>query len=164
MAEPEPMNNDARQFVESMGLYYEQYDLPRIGGRILGLLLIAERPLSLDDMATRLGVSRASISTNVRMAVSYGLAELITLPGDRRDYYRYPENAWERGIRMNIEAIQVLRRLAERGLAVAASENEAAQARFADLLDFCDFSLEDLSGMLERWRERYIARLRDTPA
>jgi hypothetical protein len=47
------------RFVESMGRYLGQYGLSRIGGRLLGLLMIAEEPLSLDDMATTLSVSRA---------------------------------------------------------------------------------------------------------
>lgn len=158
MAEPGAMSPELEQFIESMGVYFEHYGVPRIGGRVIGLLIAARRPLSLDDMAEALRVSRASVSTNVRMAMNYGLAELVTFPGDRRDYYRYPDNAWERDILVNIEAIVALRRLAKRGLAATAPDNQVARARLDELRDFCDFTLGEMHGWLERWREHRAAR------
>ena len=49
--------------IEDFGLYFEQYGLPRILGRIYGLLMITdEHALGLDDMAEQLGISKASAS------------------------------------------------------------------------------------------------------
>lgn len=158
MAEPVEMTPGMREFVESIGVYFERYDLPRIGGRILGLLIVAERPLSLDDMAAALQVSRASASTNVRMIVDYGLAELVSLLGERRDYYRFSESPWERGTLVNIEATVALRRIGERGLAGMAPAAGVTRDRLEELLDFCDFAIEDQQDMLARWRERQARR------
>lgn len=146
------------RLIEDVGVYYEHYGLPRIGGRVLGLLLVAKRPLLADEIATLLRVSRASVSTNVRLAVTYGLAELITQPGDRRDYYRYPANAWERGIHVNIEATLALQRIAEQGLDAISAENAAARERLDELADFCAFTAQEMRGMLDRWRAHRAAR------
>jgi DNA-binding transcriptional regulator GbsR (MarR family) len=143
-----------RQFIERVGLYFEQYEVSRIGGRIIGLLLVAGEPLSLDDIAAALDVSRASVSTNVRMAVTYGMAELVTKPGDRRDYYRWPANAWDRGLVINVEAVIALRRIAEQGLAAAEPDDTVARERLDELEDFCDFCRDEMQGMLDRWRAR----------
>ncbi len=156
--EPIEIPPEMHQFIERFGVYFEQYDLPRIGGRIIGLLIVAKRPLTSEQIASALMVSRASVSTNMRMAVDFGLAELVTYPGDRRDYYRYPENAWERGILVNIEATLALKRLAEQGLSVVSDGNVEGRQRLEDLVDFCDFSLDELHGWLGRWRERRAAR------
>jgi predicted transcriptional regulator len=145
---------EVQQFIESMGLYFEQYDLPRIGGRLVGLLIVAARPLSLDEMASLLGVSRASVSTNIRMAVTFGMAEQVSLPGDRRDYYRFAQDAWERSLEVNIEGVRALRRIGERGLAAVAPDDTAAHCRLEELLEFCDVVLEDQLALLERWRAR----------
>ena len=45
------LSPDLIRFVESMGLYFESSGIPRIGGRILGALMIAHDPLSADDIA-----------------------------------------------------------------------------------------------------------------
>lgn len=158
------MSPGMARFVESMGRYFEQYGIARIGGRILGLLMIADRPLSLDEIATRLRVSRASVSTNIRLATANDLAELVTFPGDRRDYYRMIEDAWGHGMRAEIAAIPALRRLAERGLAALGPGESAAREQLEEMIDFCDFAMEERRGVLERWTARREARRRGTSA
>lgn len=146
------------RFVESMGRYFEQYGIARIGGRILGLLMIADRPLSLDEIATRLKVSRASVSTNIRLATANDLAELVTFPGDRRDYYRMIEDAWGHAMRTETEAIPAMRRIAERGLEALGPGDAAARTQLEEMIDFCDFAMEERRGMIERWQARRMRK------
>jgi len=82
------MNAQTMEFVERMGLALESDGLPRIAGRIFGLLLLSEDCRSLDDLATELGVSKASVSTNARLLEQRGVLERNSRPADRRDYYR----------------------------------------------------------------------------
>jgi hypothetical protein len=148
------------QFIEAMGRYFEQYGLARIGGRIGGLLMIAGRPLSLDDMAARLRVSRASISTNMRLITASGLAELVTYPGDRRDYYRMIDDAWGHSLHEELAALPALGRIGERALEAIGPGQHLAREHLEDLVDFCAFSLEEHRRMVDRWRERRTARRR----
>jgi DNA-binding transcriptional regulator GbsR (MarR family) len=148
------------EFIESMGRYFEQYGISRIGGRILGLLAIAERSLSLDDIATQLQVSRASVSTNLRLATASDLADLVTFPGDRRDYYRMVEDAWSHGMRAELKAYPPLRRIAERALSALDEGDSPAREQLEEMIDFCDFALEEWNGLLERWQARRAARQR----
>ena len=49
-----PLSGDTTtlsQFIENMGLHFEEYGVPRIGGRILGLLLASSRPVSSEEMS-----------------------------------------------------------------------------------------------------------------
>jgi hypothetical protein len=154
------MSSGMLEFIESMGRYFEQYGIARIGGRILGLLTIADRPLSLDEIATRLRVSRASVSTNIRLATASDLAELVTFPGDRRDYYRMIDDAWGRAMRVEIEALPAMRRIAERGLAALGPADSPAREQLEDMMDFCDFAMEERRDLLERWQARRAARRR----
>lgn len=150
--EPRPLSAEAQSFIESMGVYFERYALSRIGGRLLGLLLVVDRALSLDDLANMLSVSRASVSTNMRLVQAIGLAELVTRPGDRRDYYQFTHDAWERSILIDMEGIQSLRRLAERGLGAIESSENTAQEHLDTLIEFCDLVLAERHATLERWR------------
>ena len=78
----------AEEFIESMGLRFQDQQMPRIAGRLFGLLLIDGGPYSFGELAERLKVSRGSISTNARMLADFGLIERVAKPGDRQDHYR----------------------------------------------------------------------------
>jgi DNA-binding transcriptional regulator GbsR (MarR family) len=84
------MDAQTADFIERMGLTLEADGLPRIAGRIFGLLLVSEDARSLDDLAAELQVSKGSVSTNARLLEQRGLLEQCCRPADRRDYYRVP--------------------------------------------------------------------------
>lgn len=154
MADQRQSAPSMQQFIESMGVYFEHFDLPRTCGRLAGLLLVSDRPLTLDDMAAALQLSRASASTNIRLAVNCGLAELVSLPGDRRDYYRCGDDPWTHRLLISVEATEALRRVAAAGLAAVAPDDEVAHARLNEMHEFCDFLLQTLRETMTQWRER----------
>lgn len=78
----------AGRFVEQMGFAAEQDRLPRIAGYLLATLLMEDGSLSLDDLAKRLRVSRASVSTNARLLQGLGVVERVSQLGSRRDHYQ----------------------------------------------------------------------------
>ena len=86
------MDGQTAYFIESMGLVLESDGLPRIAGRIFGLLLVSEDARSLDDLAAELRVSKGSVSTNARLLEQRGVLEQVSRPADRRDYYRVPRD------------------------------------------------------------------------
>ena len=88
------MLSPREQIIENFGQYFESYKLPRILGRVYGLLLLTDQPyLGLDQIVTELKVSKASVSTVVRQLVGFMMIEKVTRPGDRRDYYQVSPKA-----------------------------------------------------------------------
>lgn len=59
----------------------------RVGGQIYALLFLADEPLSLDDIAERLEVSKSNVSINIRMLEEYNLVRKVWVKGSRRDHY-----------------------------------------------------------------------------
>jgi predicted transcriptional regulator len=89
MAErPRVTARDHEWFVGAVGLTFEADGFTRIGGRLFGHLLLADRPLSLDAIAAALHVSKASVSTDARRLLEKGVLERSGKPGDRRDYWQ----------------------------------------------------------------------------
>lgn len=111
--EPIQLSDTQRKFIEKLGFYYEGYGVPRIGGRMLGLLLVVGEPISAEQMARVLRVSRSSISTNIRLLVSYGMVDLHQKPQDRSDYYVIGEHIWQNAIRARVDGYRELSRLAD---------------------------------------------------
>ena len=100
------MDKNTAAFIERMGLALEADSLPRIAGRIFGLLLVSEDCRSLDDLAAELGVSKASVSTNARLLEQRGLLERNSRPSDRRDYYRVPSDLFSHTMALRLERWQ----------------------------------------------------------
>jgi len=108
---PPHVNPNTRQFIERVGVHSEADGLPRIAGRIFGLLLITPGECSLDDMADTLGVSKASISTDARRLEQLGIVVRTSRPGDRRDYYSIGRNALRQSLEHRIRSMRQFQEL-----------------------------------------------------
>ena len=88
----EDIQND---FIDTIGEASEHYGLTRVAGLLKGLLLFSREPLSLDDMAERLEVSKASVSTNIRLLERWKVVRRVFNRGDRKNYYELRGDLWE---------------------------------------------------------------------
>jgi hypothetical protein len=146
-------NPETREFIERMGLAIERLGLTRTFGRLFGLLMVAERPLSLDEMVDRLHVSKASVSTNARDCEELGLARRVGVRGDRKDYYEIAPGAFESVMAKRVGAIHAMAGLAAEGLQAVGDDPSPARDRLTEMLDFYLFMGEQIEELLERWRE-----------
>ena len=87
------------EFIERVGVIAQEEGFPRIAGRIIGLLIYSGEELSFSQLAERLDVSRGSISTNARMLADRGIVERVGKPGDRQDWFRVGDDAFENLLR-----------------------------------------------------------------
>ena len=147
------LDPELARFVESMGMYFESFGIPRIGGRILGLLLIAHEPLSAERIAAILKVSRASISTNFRLLLTSNLAEKVTYPGDRTTYFVFPESGLEKTLLVEIQGISAMKRIIQQGLN-ALPAGDSARGRMQEMAYWADFIVEVWQKALVEWHAR----------
>jgi DNA-binding transcriptional regulator GbsR (MarR family) len=61
--------------------------LPRSVGEIYGLLYISSEPLCMDDLRTRLNISKGSVSQGLRFLRSFGAVRTVYVAGSRKDYF-----------------------------------------------------------------------------
>ena len=61
--------------------------LPRSIGEIYGLLFVSETPLALDDLVSRLRISKGSASQGLRLLKSLGAVREAEGGAERRTYY-----------------------------------------------------------------------------
>jgi len=143
------------QFIENMGLHFEEYGVPRIGGRILGLLLASSRPVSSEEMSEVLDVSRSSVSTNLRTLLITGLADRVTFPGDRSDYYVFSDEGWESILEIRLDRIESLREMAEDGLQ-GMQDHHPARARLEEMLAWTDRVSGAYKRLVKEWQSRKV--------
>ena len=61
--------------------------LPKSVGEIYGLLFVATKPLSMDDLIDRLQISLGAASQGLKLLRSVGAVKVVYTPGERRDHY-----------------------------------------------------------------------------
>ena len=121
------------EFVERVGRFYERDGAPRTGGRMLGLLLLEPRELSIDEIADRLKVSRASVSTNARQLESFRVVERVSHTGDRRDFYRIAAGLEHTLVRYRMERLAQVEQLLAAGTQTPAARDERVRGRLQGL-------------------------------
>jgi DNA-binding transcriptional regulator GbsR (MarR family) len=146
------MHDAAREFVERMGLHLEADGMPRSAGRIFGYMMLVEGPCSLDDLAEVLQVSKASVSTNARLLEQIGLLERTIEVGDRRDFYRMRQDAWERMLLMARRRWEVLQGLLAQANSTLPEEMSIGRQRICEAARFHALLMEEADSLLERWR------------
>lgn len=143
------------RFIEALGLHFEnKAGFPRIGGRMLGLLMLASKPLALGSIAELLKVSPASVSTNIRTFHSKGLVEEIGLPGDRRHYYVFSDTAFEHQFEDALEGVTEILQIMRTRMARLGPDESLRLQRFLSTIEFFDFFLGMVKGARERWQHR----------
>ncbi len=151
--------DNLQQYVEEFGLYFERVGLPRMMGRIIGYLLVSEpAQQSMQEIGEALQASKSSVSTALKALVGLRLVDQISIPGERRDYYRANSEMWIRSFRSRMHQMTELRELAERGLELMADEAPERRKRLENMHATNQFLEQEFPKLLDRWEDEKKAR------
>jgi DNA-binding transcriptional regulator GbsR (MarR family) len=84
-----------RSFVSHFGEMGSRWGINRTVGQIYALIFVAPQPLNADQIAEQLEFSRSNVSMGLKELQAWRLVNLRHLPGDRREYFDAPADAWE---------------------------------------------------------------------
>jgi DNA-binding transcriptional regulator GbsR (MarR family) len=118
------------EFIERVGMLFESSGSTRIAGRVVGWLLICDPPeQTQSELVERLGVSKASISTEIGKLEQLGVLERVARPGDRRTYFTITVDAWPDLLARRLRAMEHAIATAEEGLSLLADAPASRRAR-----------------------------------
>ena len=141
-----------RLYVEKIGLYFEQLTLPRMAGRIFGWLLISNSPqVTMGDLGEALKASKSSMSTMLRLLIQIGLVEMVSLPGERRDYYRICSDAWVNALNDRLNQARAFRQLADQGLDLLSASSLERRERLEEMQSMYAFLEREFPLLTQRW-------------
>jgi DNA-binding transcriptional regulator GbsR (MarR family) len=84
-----------RSFVGHFGEMGSRWGINRTVGQIYALIFVAPAPLNADQIAEQLEFSRSNVSMGLKELQAWRLVNLRHQPGDRREYFDAPADAWE---------------------------------------------------------------------
>jgi DNA-binding transcriptional regulator GbsR (MarR family) len=145
------------RFVLHWGEMGTVWGVNRSVAQIHALLYVADRPLSAEEIADRLGMARSNASVSLRELVGWNLVRRVHVMGDRRDYYEAEADMFEmvRRIAEGRKAREINPALATLRACVAEAKGDprvsaGARKRLAAMLDFTqavDKSFSEIMGL-----------------
>jgi DNA-binding transcriptional regulator GbsR (MarR family) len=149
------LQDKTKNFVEEVGIAFEQTGLPRMAGRVFGWLLISEPPYqSSTELAEALMASKGSISTTTRLLIQIGLIERFVIPGERHDNFRISPGAFNHAMKRGLEdEIRMFRQLAERGLELMEERHSPRRQWLEEMHNSYAFMEKEFPALLERWEQ-----------
>ncbi|HXL18812.1 MAG TPA: hypothetical protein VN961_14965 [Streptosporangiaceae bacterium] len=152
------METATSQFTDRMGLLFETEGQPRIAGRIFGYLLVSDDPRSLDQLATALGVSKASVSTNARMLAEKGVLDRVCRPGDRHDYYGVAPDLFSRTMAERLKRWQRFTQAVGEARRTLPIRSERVRARLRGYETAYAYIMDAIGHALDRWERGATGR------
>lgn len=113
--------------VAGLGRLAGFFGFSEVMGRLYGTLLLSPEPMSLDDLAEGLRISKGSVSMNMRSIERWGMAKEVWVRGERKKYYKAESDFW-----IVIRNVLSGREMREVQLAVEVLSDSVAKLRAAE--------------------------------
>ncbi len=123
----------------------------------MGLLLLSDGPLSLDEIARQLQMSRSMVSVAARELERAGIARRLSTPGSR--LVRYEASGNMEGL-FEAQFSRIRDSLSWTKRAEAGLSHGSARARLRVLRELHEFWLAESDGIMRRWSNLRAAHAR----
>lgn len=147
-----------QEFIQDFGEAYQLFGLPKLMGRIVGLLLYVNRPISLNEITSQLNVSKGPVSQIIRRLRDHDLIQRIWVPGDRKDYYQPEADIFGNAFKNHIGLMKRNLELAQKYQAKLKFSKEEENAQFKERIEemhqFYKMMLEYFNQFLVDWQKQ----------
>lgn len=141
-----------RDFIEKIGLKSQGDGLPRIAGRLLGLLIWDGEAVAFGDLADQLQVSRGSISAATRILEERRLIKRTAKPGQRQNYFQLAENPYAKMLEVIAIGLERTKEEIDNTLNEIPGSESEIKARVTAYADFYD----QMSGAITLMRKGMV--------
>jgi DNA-binding transcriptional regulator GbsR (MarR family) len=157
------------KFVQTWGALGSQWGINKTMAQIHALLMVSNKPISMEDIMEELQISRGNASMNLRALMDWGIVYKEYKAGERREFFTSEKDfdelavkiAKERSKREIKPALKVLKEVSQ----VKLNANEE-EKHFTDqttkLYDFvlkADNMLEKATEFKENWLGRLVIKI-----
>ncbi|MCH8557967.1 MAG: hypothetical protein LAT84_09100 [Balneolia bacterium] len=148
------MDNNKLNFIEESGLFFEKLGLTRMAGRAMGFLMICDRDaVSFDDIQQALGASKGSISGTMKMLLHSGLVDAVSLPGDRKTYYRISRKRVGEMLRSRMKLFEAFSELLLKGNSLKEKTDETTEW-LDETARFYSWIQTEIGELIDKWEEK----------
>jgi predicted transcriptional regulator len=147
------MNRKKLTYIEDSGILFEQLGMTRMAGRVFGLLIVSDSDsLSFDQICEILDASKGSISGTTKQLTQSGLIRPITLPGDRKTYYRITEMELGDLIKSKMQMFEKLSGLLDSGRMLKEKDDELS-VWLLEASTFYSWIGDEMDKVINKWHK-----------
>ena len=81
--------------MDTLGRITSFWGFSKIMGQLYGMLYLSAAPMTLDQMAENLEISKGNVSINIRALERWNMVRPVWVKGDRKDYYEAETDFWK---------------------------------------------------------------------
>ena len=142
------------ELIEEIGIYHENNGFQPAVARVLGLLLVSDKPeLTFEEISDALSISKSATSNALNMLLNTGHIEYTTFSGDRKRYFRIKSSNWREMFAKKMDDLSYLNTLLKRVLEVRKRENPIYDVKLGDFISFLDYMKEQMPRLIEDWEK-----------
>lgn len=127
--------------------------MPRIAGRIVGYLMLSERPCTAAELAHELKVSHGSVSTNTRLLERIRFIERTTVPGDRASYYRVTHDPYASILIGQLERTKQMQTMVSAAKKDISPDRIEGRRRLAEMIRFNRLAIRVIEDLITDWEK-----------
>jgi DNA-binding transcriptional regulator GbsR (MarR family) len=149
-----PLSEKHRELIEEIGIYHENSGFQPAVARVVGLLLVSDKPeLTFDEISETLNISKSATSNALNMLLNTGHIEYTTFSGDRKRYFRIKSSNWRDMFTKKMEDLSGLNDLLKRVLEIRKRENPVYDQKLLSFISFLDYLKQQLPSLIEQWEK-----------
>jgi DNA-binding transcriptional regulator GbsR (MarR family) len=143
------------KMIEELGVLYEQGGMQPAAARILALLMIADKvELSFEEIYETLHMSKSAVSNAINFLINTGRVEYITLPGERKRYFKCRLQSLTEIIQKSLSGTEALNTMFKKVLTDRPAETADFNNRLMEITQFLDFLKSELPVLFQKWEAR----------
>jgi DNA-binding transcriptional regulator GbsR (MarR family) len=145
------MDTDKLNFIEESGLVLEKLGMTRMAGRVFGYLMICdEDQVSFDDIRKALDASKGSISATTKQLVYSKLVEQVSIPGDRKTYFRISRKKAGGMLKERLKLFTMFSELLSKGLSIKQKDDEVSDW-LLEVSTFYSWVGDEFDQIINKW-------------
>ncbi len=156
------MDNTQFSLIEEFGIGYKRFGHSDLMGRIVGLLLSEIDPITIDEIANKLSVTRTPVNDVLKRLENHSLIQRVWVKGNRKHHYKISSDVfYQAGLNFSIHfklnlklAKNYLKLYLSKYYASSGDEKENLELicnRFITMYEFHKASLESYNKFLKDW-------------
>ena len=147
------MDKEKLAYIEETGLVFEGFGMTRMAGRILGYLLVCDKDeVSFDEIRKALHASKGSISGTTKLLINVGMVEQVSLPGDRKTYFRISRTKVGTILKSRISQFKTLSDTFSEGRRLKTREDEVSEW-LNEISSFYKWVGHEIESIIDRWED-----------
>lgn len=145
------MDKKQLSYIEENGILFERLGMTRMAGRVFGYLIVSDQTEnSFDDIRLALKASKGSISGTTKQLVNVGFIEPVSLPGDRKTYYRLNKIEVGKILEARLDQFVKFSEMTSKGRILRKEEDELTDW-LKEISIFYDWVGDEIREIIQKW-------------